>query len=188
VCRPSGAHANSSRQPTLSGLASSRLRVGLLLRAFGALSMQPNCCQHPSAQIDRDCLSRAHFLNQEFCFGFLGRGAVHKLLRRFQRVQPRHRNPVHHLAPAFRHLYYQISFQSFPLVAQAEGGSAPPSPVTGKFRRTYFLSSTSTYSASITPSSFFSPAPFGGAPACGPAPAAPSGCACADLYITSASL
>src|SRR5215813_6107156 len=55
----------------------------------------------------------------------------------------------------------------------------------------YFLSSTSTYSASITPSSFFWPSPDGapapGAPAPGPpAPGPPADCA--DLYICSASL
>src|SRR5262249_32474313 len=56
-------------------------------------------------------------------------------------------------------------------------------------RSAYFLSSTSTYSASITPSSFFWP-PSLCAPACGPAPAlGPSaGGACVDLYMASASL
>src|SRR5258708_5184238 len=54
----------------------------------------------------------------------------------------------------------------------------------------YFFSSTSTYSASITPSSFFWPAPSAGASACGPAPSAPGAPAggWADLYMASASL
>src|SRR5262249_31536779 len=54
-------------------------------------------------------------------------------------------------------------------------------------RGQFFFSSTSTYSASITPSSFFSLA----APSDGPPDAAPAsapGCGCADLYMASASL
>src|SRR5437868_13670406 len=60
-------------------------------------------------------------------------------------------------------------------------------------KRDHFLSSTSTYSASMTPSSFLlawpsppgaGPAPaLGPAPACGPAPAPP--CGWAALYIRS---
>src|SRR5436309_14161020 len=174
-------------------------------RKYGPIGLAMFIAQPPDNRLYRASLlwflCRADFLNQELQVR-VSRGCLFdELLRGNQRVQPWQSNQVNHMAQAFCHLYNQILFHSFHLIAQRAATRRPPSlsPLDSNnlgpdTRRAQFLGSTSTYSASITPSSFFFSWPAPVAPlveppaaACGPAPSAGGGVACA-LYMASASL